>query len=172
MNQAGITTLLFALPIACRGAPVLGADVEDAAFASPSASTAPSALATGSASPATPVLIRQVISGFPACAAHGAIDSKAKLRSVGDEIFGARELRSGFEACLKRSLDEPAQVNVAVGILPSGASCDVEVSSSVALSAECAACFARGLHRYRFSRSNTASSVIIPIAFRPTRSAK
>jgi hypothetical protein len=172
MNRAGFATLLCALPIACREAPVLGADVEDAALASPSASTAPSALATRSALPASPLLNRQVISAFPACLVQQPSDPNAKLRSAGDEMFGARELHVRFDACLQRSLHEPAQVNIAVGILPSGGICDVRVDSSLTLSTECIACFTRALRGYRFSAADTGSGVMIPIAFRPTRSAK
>jgi len=167
MDHAGFAWLLLALPIACRETPVLGPDLDDPASASLAASAAPPALAKSSAEPPDPVFIRLTISGFPACPAERAPNGKAKLRSVGDETFGADELRPGFEACLKRSLHEPARVNVLIGILPSGRVCSAQASSTVTLPEKCVACIARQLHEHRFSVADTSSSIIASMRFQP-----
>jgi hypothetical protein len=171
MNRGVAVLLLLALPIACDE-PVLGADVDYSTLPSPSASAVPAAVATISAPPLGPALSRFAVPAFPVCPPQRSLKPKAKIRSAGDEIFGAQELQPGFEACLKRSLHERAQVILEVGILPSGGICGVQLYSSATLSAELVACVARPLHRYRFSAADNGSGIVIPIAFSPTASAQ
>jgi len=167
MDRASSAWLLLALLIACRETPVLGPDLDAAASASLAASAASPALAKSSAEPPDPVFTRVTISGFPACPAERPPNGKAKLRSVEDETFGADELRPGFEACLKRSLHEPARVNILIGILPSGRVCGAQASSTVTLPEACVACIARRLHEHRFSVADTSSSVVASMRFQP-----